>query len=106
MGVIVLRTLINKAIHVALSRFGQKYFIEGVLNKSKVIQDLDRYDRSLLTAILEDETLRRNFTINIAGSTVVQVKDLVQLFEMDEYWQDSYTRYSKKNRLDRWRPFH
>lgn len=91
-----MRTLINKAIHVALSRFGQKYFIEGVLNKSKVIQDLDRYDRSLLTAILEDETLRRNFTINIAGSTVVQVKDLVQLFEMDEYWQDSYTRYSKK----------
>lgn len=46
-----MRTLINKAIHVALSRFGEKYFIEGVLNKSKVIRDLDGLKRELLEAL-------------------------------------------------------
>jgi len=92
----VLRTLINKAIHVALSRFGEKYFIEGVLNKSKVIRDLDGLKRELLEALLADETLRQNFTTTVAGSTVVQVNKLIRLFESDEYWQDSYTRYSKK----------
>ena len=79
-----------------LEQFGDKYFIEDVVNKSKVIQDLDGYDAPLLEAFITNETIKKNFTIDIAGNVVMQTNKLIELFEADEYWQDSYTKYSKK----------
>lgn len=89
-------TKINDAIKNVLQQFSDRYFIEGVLNKNKVIQDLDGYDRGLLEAFVSDEVLRSHFTIDVAGNIVIQTNKLIDLFEADEYWKDSYTRYSKK----------
>src|SRR5690554_3370383 len=91
-----MRTKINEALESVLKQFDEKYFIDGVVNKSKVIQDLDTYDEELLTAFLSNEVLKDNFTIDIAGNTVLQTNKLIDLLEADEYWQDSYTKYSKK----------
>lgn len=91
-----MKTKINEAIKQVLQQFGDKYFIEDVLNKNKVIQDLDTYDKSLLEAFISNETLKNNFTIDVVGNIVMQTNKLIQLFEADEYWQDSYTNYSKK----------
>ncbi|HHU19804.1 MAG TPA: site-specific DNA-methyltransferase [Bacilli bacterium] len=77
-------------------QFGDKYFIDGIVHKSKVIQDLDEYDVALIEAFIGNETVKTNFTINIAGNIVIQTNKLLELFEADEYWQDSYTKYSKK----------
>src|SRR5690625_3399883 len=77
-------------------QFGDKYFIDGIVHKSKVIQDLDGYDAPLIEAFIGNETVKSNFTINIAGNIVIQTNKLLDLFEADEYWQDSYTKYSKK----------
>jgi len=93
---IVMRTKINEALESVLKQFGAKYFIDGVVNKSKVIQDLDTYDEELLTAFISNDVLKDNFTIDIAGNTVLQTNKLIHLLEADEYWQDSYTKYSKK----------
>src|SRR5699024_5818656 len=60
------------------------------------IQDLDGYDKQLLEAFLTNDVLKKHFTINIAGYTVIQTNKLIDLFEADEYWQDSFTTYSKK----------
>ncbi|MGM8213857.1 site-specific DNA-methyltransferase [Virgibacillus sp. W0430] len=91
-----MRTKINEAITNVLKQFGDKYFLDHVLHKNKVIQDLDNYNEELLEAFISNETLKSNFTINIAGNTVLQTNKLLELFEADEYWQDSYTTYSKK----------
>src|SRR5699024_9175385 len=91
-----MKTKINEAIKQVLQQFDQKYFIGEVLNKNKVIQDLDTYDKDLLKAFISNETLKSNFTIDIAGNIVMQTNKLIKLFEADEYWQDSYTKYSKK----------
>jgi len=91
-----MKTKINEAIKQVLHQFGEKYFIGEVLNKNKVIQDLDTYDKDLLEAFISDTTLKSNFTIDIAGNIVMQTNKLIELFEADEYWQDSYTKYSKK----------
>lgn len=91
-----LKTKINDAINEVLLQFGEKYFIDGVVHKSKVIQDLDEYDVALIEAFIGNETVKSNFTINIAGNIVIQINKLLDLFEADEYWQDSYTKYSKK----------
>ncbi len=93
---IYLKTKINEAIKEVLMQFGEKYFIDGVVHKSKVIQDLDEYDIALIEAFIANETVKNNFTINIAGNIVIQTNKLLELFEADEYWQDSYTKYSKK----------
>src|SRR5690606_26562803 len=66
------------------------------LNKTKVIQDIDRYDMELLETFISNETIKENFTIDINGNIVIQTNKLMELFEADEYWQDSYTKYSKK----------
>lgn len=91
-----MKTKINDAIKQVLEQFGDKYFIEDIVNKSKVIQDLYGYDAPLLEAFIINETIKNNFTIEIAGNVVMQTNKLIELFEADEYWQDSYTKYSKK----------
>ena len=91
-----MKTKINDAIRQVLQQFGDKYFIEDVVNKNKVIQDLDGYNIELLEAFISNETIKKNFTIDIAGNIVMQTNKLIELFETDEYWQDSYTKYSKK----------
>src|SRR5699024_843764 len=93
---IYLKTKINDAIKDVLMQFGEKYFIDGIVHKSKVIQDLDEYDETLIEAFIGNETIKSNFTINIAGNIVIQTNKLLELFEADEYWQDSFTKYSKK----------
>ena len=70
--------------------------MEGSVHKGKVIQDLDAYDKELLSELMNNETIKENFTIDINGNTVLQTNKLIELFEADEYWKDSYTKYSKK----------
>lgn len=91
-----MKTKSNEAIKEVLMQFDDKYFIEGIIHKSKVIQDLDEYDVALIEAFIGNETVKNNFTIDIAGNVVMQTNKLLDLFEADEYWQDSYTKYSKK----------
>src|SRR5699024_9226542 len=61
-----------------------------------VIQDLDAYNKKLLKEFIQNETIKDNFTVDIEGNTILQTNKLSELFEVDEYWQDSYTKYSKK----------
>lgn len=91
-----METKINREIRSVLEKFGDKYFIDDNVNKSKVIQDLDMYDKPLLGEFIHNETIKENFTIDIEGNIVLQTNKLIELFEADEYWQDSYTKFSKK----------
>lgn len=91
-----METNINEAIRHVLEKFNDKYLIDGVVNKSKVIHDLDAYDKELLNELLSNEVIKRNFTLDINGNIVLQTNKLIELFEVDEYWQDSYTKFSKK----------
>lgn len=70
-----LKTKINDAIRQVLEQFGDKYFVEDIVNKCKVIQDLDGYDAPLLEAFITNETIKNNFTIDIAGNLVMQTKN-------------------------------
>lgn len=91
-----MKTTINKEIEKILKQFGGKYFIGNNINKSKIIQDLDNYNSSLIKAFIVNETIKKYFTIEIENNTIFKVNNLIELFENNEYWKDSYTRYSKK----------
>lgn len=100
-----MKTKINEAINQVLQQFGERYFIEEALNKNKVIQNLDTYNKDLLEAFISNETLKNNFTIDVAGNIVMQTNRLIELFEADEYWQNSCTKYSKEIGLTAGRRF-
>ncbi|HAP2985686.1 TPA: site-specific DNA-methyltransferase [Enterococcus faecalis] len=91
-----METKLNQEIKTVLEKFDDKYFIDGIVNKSKVIRDLDSYDADLVKELLSNDELKKCFTMEIADATVIKVNDLIDVFEQDEYWQDSYTKYSKK----------
>lgn len=91
-----METFLNQEIRKLLKKFGNKYFIDDVVNKNKVIRDLDSYNQDLVQELLTNDNLKNRFTMEIVGATVIKINDLIDIFEQDEYWQDSYTKYSKK----------
>ena len=91
-----METKINQEIRTALKHFEDKYFIDGTVNKQRVIQDLYNYDNELIAAMLNSDLLKENFTMQVADTTIFQINNLIELFEADEFWKDSYTKYSKK----------
>ena len=91
-----METKINQEIRKALKEFDDKYFIDETVNKQRVIQDLYNYDSELISVLLNSDLLKENFTMQIAGTTIFQINNLIELFEADEYWKDSYTKYSNK----------
>lgn len=91
-----METKLNHEIRTVLEKFDSKYIIDGIINKNQVIRDLDQYDAELVAEILTNEELKKRFTLNVADATVIKVNDFIEVFEQDEYWQDSYTKYSKK----------
>lgn len=91
-----METKINQAIKSVLLMFGEKYFIDEIINKQKVIQDLDNYDKELMAKMLSNEIVKNNFTMTINDAIIFNVNKLIELFETNDYWQDSYTKYSKK----------
>lgn len=74
----------------------ERYFMDGVLNKARVIEDLYNYEPDLITIFAKSEVIKKHFIIDIDGDKVIKVNDLIEIFEMNEYWDDSYTAYENK----------
>lgn len=84
-------------IRKVLEQFGDKYFTKsGALKRNNVIEDLDNYDKDLMTAILKDDLLRKTYTSNIADVEVFEVNKFVDMLRYKEYWEDSFTKYNNK----------
>lgn len=54
-----METKINQAIKSVLLMFGEKYFIDEIINKQKVIQDLDNYDKELMAKMLSNDIVKK-----------------------------------------------
>ena len=84
-------------IRTALETFGNTYLTEnGALKKNKLINDLDKYNKELMMALLADEFIRKTYTEKIADIEVFKVNQFVEMLEYKSYWEDSYTKYSNK----------
>lgn len=84
-------------IRKVLERFGNKYFTKsGTLKRNTVIEDLDNYDRDLMTAILNDDLLHKTYTSKIADVEIFEINKFVDMLRYKEYWEDSFTKYDNK----------
>lgn len=84
-------------IRTVLEAFGTTYLTEnGELKKNKLTNDLDKYNKELMMALLADEFIRKTYTEKIADVEVFKVNQFVEMLEYKSYWEDSYTKYSNK----------
>ena len=89
-------TAIQQALREVVERFDEQYVAEGLLKKDAIIVDLDNYKPELVEKILTNAILNEAFTEDIAGATILKINDIIQMLEVDEYWSNSYTRYTNK----------
>lgn len=91
-----LETKIQQALREVVESFDDQYVVEGLLKKDAIITDLDNYQPKLVEKILTNKILNEAFTEDIAGATILKINDIIQMLEVDEYWSNSYTRYTNK----------
>lgn len=89
-------TAIQQALREVVESFDEQYVAEGLLKKDAIIVDLDNYKPELVEKILTNAILNEAFTEDIAGATILKINDIIQMLEVDEYWSNSYTRYTNK----------
>lgn len=91
-----METKINSELEKVFKSFDDKYYVDGILNKGKVIEDLTSYNKELLKKLLDNDYIKSNYTIEVDNNIILKVNDLRLLLEMNNYWGSSYTKYLNK----------
>ena len=87
---------IMEQVKSVLSGFGNKYInSNGSLKRNTVIEDLDHYDKDLMTALLANPQIHDQYTEKVANTEVFKLNQFIDVFEYKEFWEDSFTKYSK-----------
>ena len=80
-----------------LNQFENKYLSDnGSIKKNKVISDLNDYNKELMSALLDDDLIAKNYTENVNSSIVFKLNQFISMFEYKDFWEDSFTKYSNK----------
>lgn len=69
---------------------------DGDLKKWVVISKAQNYDSELIALLLENDTLKEKFFIDVKGVLVFNQNLFVQFLEQKNYLNDSYTKYKNK----------
>ncbi len=69
---------------------------EGELKKWVVIGKARNYDPVLLKLLLENDTLKQKFFVEVEGTLVFKQEEFITFMEMKNYLNDSYTQYKNK----------
>ena len=65
-----------------LNQFGNKYLSDnGSIKKNKVISDLNDYNKELMSALLDDDLIAKNYTENVNSSIVFKLNQFISMFE-------------------------
>lgn len=75
-------TKIMQVVRSVLSHFGNKYIdTNGTLKRNKVIEDLDHYDKDLMSALLANKMIHDQYTKKIADTVVFELNKFIDVFE-------------------------
>lgn len=88
-------TKILSSLSDILSSFPE-YWEQEELQKNKVIEDLKKYRADLIKALLVDEQIKIAYTLNVGGTNVFKLDELISVFRYRNYWENSYTKYTNK----------
>lgn len=90
-------TKLMEQVKSVLQQFGTKYMTEdGALKRNTVINDLDKYDKDLMAALLANNLIKDEYTEQIADTTVFKLNHFIDMFEYQEFWGNSFTKYANR----------
>ncbi|TPR39130.1 site-specific DNA-methyltransferase [Apilactobacillus micheneri] len=80
-----------------LNKFKDRYVNDnGALKRSKLIEDLDNFDKNLMTELFNDDLIHKNYVERIDNIEVFKLNKFLEILQYKEFWEDSYTKYSNK----------
>lgn len=88
-------TVLLKEIKQVLSQF-TNYWDNEILLKNRVSEDLRNYDPEIITALLSNKIIKKQFEITINGTSIFKIEEFIQMLTYKDFWEDSYTKYSNK----------
>lgn len=90
-------TKLMEQVKTVLQQFGTKYItLEGNLKRNAVINNLDKYDKDLMTALLANKLIKDEYTEQIADTKVFKLNHFIDMFEYQEFWGNSFTKYTNR----------
>ncbi len=87
-----METTILKEIQLTLSNL-DKYWIEGKLQKNKLIEDLRNYNDEVISTLLENEKINEVYSVDIKGIKVFKINEFIEFLKYKNYLDDSFTKY-------------
>ena len=84
---------IMQCVRDVLEQFGGKYIANGKVKKTKVIEDLDKYNKDLIEALLSKELIHKAYTEKVSNIEIFKLNQFVEMFEYQEFWGNSFTKY-------------
>lgn len=87
-----IETALLSNIKNVFSNFPQ-YWNEGTLQKNKVIDDLRKYDRMVITALLSNDKIKDAYALSVGDMTIFKVEEFIEMLRYKNYWENSYTKY-------------
>lgn len=84
---------IMQCVRDVLEQFGGKYIANGKVKKTKVIEDLDKYNKDLIEALLSKELIHNAYTEKVSNIEIFKLNQFVEMFEYQEFWGNSFTKY-------------
>lgn len=88
---------IMEQVKSVLSGFGNKYIdSNGALKRNKVIEDLDHYDKSLMTTLLANQQIHDQYTEKVADTEIFKLNQFLDVFAYKKFWEDSFTKYANR----------
>ena len=69
---------------------------EGNIKKWVVVHKAQNFDEKLISLLLDNQILKKEFFINIKGILVFNQYHFIQFLEYKNYFNDSYTQYKNK----------
>lgn len=92
-----IETKMMKEVRTVLSQFGNKYIDDNdVLNRQRVIDDLDKYDKELMQALLSDRLIHDTYTEKVLDTEIFKLNEFISMFEYRDFWGNHFTKYSRK----------
>lgn len=88
-------TVIQENLKEVIATF-PKYYKDGEINKSLLIEDLKHYNIDLIKAIFKNEVLNHHFVLNTGDFQTIKIEEIISQIRYKEYFENSYTKFSNQ----------
>jgi len=88
-------TTLLQQIRQVIERFPE-YWEDDTLLKSKLIDDIRAYEKSIIKALLANQLIKDTYSLNLDGVVIFKIEEFVSMLRYKNYWENSYTKYSNE----------